>query len=269
MKFVRSTSFFILVCCFLWFAKLALVAHNEIFSLQNDSASYANQAVGPWVLGGYPPGYPMWLQLCEFFNVPQRIAIEALFLFSASALSFALRKCFGAIAGYVAVGLLSFAPATYFLFDLGVTEGYFTSLSLLALAISIFLFVAKKRGEIIALIIGLGVVLGDMAITRNEDPYLALWVFLLTLGLSFVWRDKAFSVRQWGFWRKPLMAGLITALTACLIVAAICLSFYAGQGVFARSRALIPGHMEFLANLAQIEHRRSTTTLRPNLAAQP
>ena len=77
-----AKSKFVLFCLLLAIAKLILVAQSEIVSIQDDSAVYASQSLGRWVLG-YPQGYPIWLILCRAFEFPQRIAIEILFLLAA------------------------------------------------------------------------------------------------------------------------------------------------------------------------------------------
>jgi hypothetical protein len=252
MKLLSHRSVFFLFCCFFLLAKLALVAHNEIISVADDSASYANQSVGPWVLD-MPPGYSMWLRFCQIFGIPQRIMIEGLYLFAVLLVAYAGRKCFGVFAGYAIVASLSFAPSSYFLFDLGLTDGFYTCLTLMALGLSMLLLAAKTTLRIVTLAVGLGGILGIMAITRNEDPLVAFWVLSLVIALAIVWRRESVYILDWDFWRKSLAVGLVASATAWAIVFSLCLSYYSAQGVFARGRALIPGHIRLLRNLARIE----------------
>ncbi len=247
-----SKRFFLPFCCLVALAKLVLISTDEIISTKGDAAVYASQIMGPWTLG-YMQGYPLWLRLCHLFEVPQRLAIEGLYLLSAVAMGFAVRKVFDARTGYLTVGLLALAPYTYFLFDLGLPDGFYLCLTLLALSVSTHLLVARTRGELLVLSLGLGALLGFMAITRNEDPLLALWVLLIVGAIAYKLHREPRAVFNWQFWRRPVISGLLTAAAACAVVFCLCFSFYVTDDVFARDAALIPGHFKLLKDLAQID----------------
>jgi hypothetical protein len=252
MKLIQSKAMFFLCWLTLALAKFALVAHNEIIAIQDDSAVYATQATGPWTLS-YPPGYPLWLRLCLHFNVPQRLAIEFFYLVAVLVVGYAIKRCFGTAAGFASVILLAISPSTYFLFDLGLTDAFFTCLSLLALALTIDIFISKTLLNTALLSIGLGAVFGLMAITRNEDPLLAFWVLLLVVARAILQPNTIAPIRQWRYWVDPILAGALATAAAGCVVFALCFSYYLTQGVFARGIALIPGHQLLLKNLAQIK----------------
>ena len=230
--------------------KLALVAPNEIVSIQDDSAVYAAQSIGRWTLG-YPQGYPIWLALCREFNLPQRIAIEVLYLIAALTVAWAVNRWFGVLGGYLTFGLLAFSSSTIFLFNLGLADGLFVCLTLFALGFTILVFLFRNTYFIASAVL-LGGTFGAMAITRNEDPLLLLWIALLVATCAIVWRPETAPWLGWKVWRTPLLVGLITSSVALLAVWSLCLSYYYSDGVFARGVALIPGHVKLLNNLAQI-----------------
>lgn len=252
MRLCKAGWLFPVLCCLLALAKLALVANNEIITAPYDSEIYARQSVELWKLG-IQPGYPIWLSLCSLFAVPQRLAIEGLYLVAALFVAVTGRRYFGFAAGLAIFALLALAPFTYFLFDNALSDGFFTCLTLLALGMTIRLFFAPTTLGITGWASGVGITLGVMAITRNEDPLLAIWVFLCVGISAFLWRPAGASIFKFDSWRKPLMAGSITAAAACLLVLAIFVTYYFSDGVAARSLVSLPGHTRLLGNLARIE----------------
>ena len=214
----------------------------------NDLKS-TRQSVELWKLG--TNRISTWLSLCSLFAVPQPWPLKGVPRCGTVCCRYG-RRYFGFVAG-LAIFALPLAPFTYFLFDNALSDGFFTCLTLLALGMTIRLFFAPTTLGISGWASGVGITLGVMAITRNEDPLLAIWLFLF-VGISvFMWLPAVASIFKFDSWRKTLMAGSIPAATAYLLVLAISVTYYFSDGVAARSLASLPGHTRLLGNLARIE----------------
>ncbi len=229
-----------------------LVSRNEIVARGDDSLSYAQQALAGWTLSVLPPGYASWLNLCAALAVPQRICIELLYLLSAFAVALVTRKCLGQIGGLAFFTLLAFAPFTFFLLDHGWSDGFFSCLTMLALAATASILIAESVGQIIWRAAALGIALGLMAITRNEDPLLAFWVLALVAACAAKWPRESGPIFVWRAWSNPLTAGFVCSAACCLVIGGVCFSFYLADGVFARDLALMTQHSRLLRNLAEI-----------------
>jgi hypothetical protein len=239
-------------CWLLTLANFVLVAKNEIITFNDDSGGYTRQALRFWTLD-HPPGYPLWLRLTRQTGIPQRLCIQGLYLFGAFLVASGVRRLFGSLAGYLTFALLAFAPLTYFLFDRAMSDGFFLCLTLIAIGLTIRLLLARTDGKVLGLAVCLGGILGTMAITRNEDPLIVLWILLLVCAGAMTWSADLSSFRRWSFWRKPLLTGVAAAVATYSIVFAICLSYYFADGLFARDLQQIPGNVKMLTLLAQID----------------
>lgn len=239
-------------CCCIAILKLLFVSQNEILAIEDDSAAYAGQSLAAWSLRA-PPGYPVWLHLCSFTGIPQRICIELLYLASSFFAAWVLKKCFGLATGFVTFVVLAWAPYTYFLFNHGWCDGFFTCLTLVGIGLSFLLLLSARRTEILGLAFALGLVFGVMGLTRNEDPLVALWIALIVMAMAWFWKGGDSAFTPWKFWRKPLETGLASVAGYCLVVYGVALSYYLTDGVFARGVAVMPQHIRLLRNLAKID----------------
>jgi hypothetical protein len=233
--------------------KLLLISHNEILAISDDSLAYARQAFAGWTLSILPPGYASWLKLCDALAVPQRICIELLYLLSAFVFALVTRKCLGQIGGLAFFTLMAFAPFTYFLLDHGWSDGFFACLSVLALGATAAILMAESAAQIVGRAFALGLVLGLMAITRNEDPLLAFWVLALVAACAVKWPRESGPMLVWSAWSRPLTAGLVCGAACWLVIGGISFSFYLADGVFTRDLSLMPQHSRLLRNLAEIK----------------
>ena len=240
------------ICLLLAIAKLILISSNEIICFQDDSATYARQAVGPWTLG-FPPGYPLWLKLCALSGFPQRICIEILYLLAAFVVARAAQRLLGLLSGALFFAFLAFAPFSFFLFDHGLSDVFYAVLSVLAFGLSMTILTAESNPNILAAAISLGVVLGVMSFTRNEDPLLIFWLALLMLASALAWNQNRDALLKLWAWRKPAATVAVSGVCCLLVVVALCFSFYLTEGVFARGLAVMPEHSKLLKNLASID----------------
>ncbi len=252
MRLVRSKWLFAVVWVLLALGKLLLVAQNEIISIADDSAGYVRQSLRSWSLD-FPPGYSTWLALSRPFGVPQRIEIEILYLFSAVCVALTVKKFSDTFAATITLALLAFTPYTFFLFNHALSDGFFICLTLLCLAVTLRLFTAVRKKSVIVWSIVLGLLLGVTASTRNEDPLIAFWIIAVVVTCAFLWREERIGIRQWLFWRRAVSAGLITAAITTSIVVCVEFSYCLVDGVYARNISLIPGHVELLKHLAEID----------------
>jgi hypothetical protein len=244
------------LCLLLAIAKLILVSSNEIICLQDDSATYARQAVGPWTLG-FPPGYPLWLKLCAFSGFPQRICIEILYLLAAFVGARAAQRMLGLLSGVLFFTFLAFAPFSFFLFDRGLSDGFYAVLSVLAFGLSMSILAGETIPHVLAAASSLGAVLGVMSFTRNEDPLLFFWLVLLLLASALAWNHNRTSLLKLWAWRKPAATVAVSGFCGVVAVVALCFSFYLADGVFARGLAVMPEHSKLLKNLASIDTGQS------------
>jgi len=235
-------------------AKLALVSGNEVVSEHSDALSYLMAAAGnPLTAIGTNPGYPLWLWLAQALGLAQRTAIELLFAAGCIVLSTALRSYGLGLAGYalvLSVGLLS--PASYFLFDRVLSDGFYLCLSFMALGFSLMLLRAGRASEGWYAALALGIALGMMALTRMEVPLLA--AALLSMALL----AAAHSI--WVYGSSPARALALAlaraggaGLVAAALVSGFALIHWWSAGVWTNSLAELPSHSRFLSRLAAIE----------------
>ncbi|MGI4779702.1 MAG: hypothetical protein ACRYGA_16570 [Janthinobacterium lividum] len=233
--------------------KIVLVAGNEIVAIPYDSESYVRQTAYHIYDLGAPPGYPFWLALSGSTGLPQRISIEALLILTSFVLSLWLRKMFGGACGGLAFLMFVMSPATYFMFDYALSDGFYACLSILAIAFSgILIFSKSLRTKLVAALF-LGATMGWMALTRNEDPLLFAWVGLILLLLSLhSFRTDART--SCGFiLRNVVLTGVAIAVPAVVMVESVNWIHLNKSGVFARTLAGLPGHTLLLRNLAEID----------------
>lgn len=234
--------------------KFFLIANQEIVTELHDALNYVTQADRLGVNFGLgSTGYTVWLAACKALSVPQRIAIELLWLASAAFLCLQIfpggRKRWALVAVFAAA---VFAPQTFHLFDRALTDGYFICLTALLLGLSIRVFRGDGLRRRLPALIGMGAVLGLMAITRNEGvlllAFLAAWALLL--GLYDAWG----GVRP----MRKILAGVAGALAvaglfASILPGAVVLFNGWRYGVRTLSFVEMPSHMRLLKALAQIE----------------
>ena len=240
------------VCLLLAIAKFILISQNEILCLLDDSATYARQAVEPWTLG-FPPGYPLWLKLCAFSGFPQRICIELLYLVAAFVVALAAQKLRGLLSGVLFFAFLAFSPFAFFLFDHGLSDGFYAVLTVLAFGLTMVVLIAEATPYVVVAALSLGAVLGVMSFTRNEDPVIILWLALLLLASAFAGNHEPGSLLKIWAWRKPALTVTLSAFSCAVVVFVLCFSFYLTDGVFARGVAVMPQHSKLLKNLASID----------------
>lgn len=248
---------FLGLLCIVFFLKILFVGFNEIVAIPYDSYQYVQLAARNMLaLGPVPPGYSLWLAAIKAVGVPQRIAIELFFLLSCLILSLALKRQFGRRCGVLVFAMVAMAPSTFFLFDLALSDGFYACLNLLALTSSFFLIF--ECGNVAKLIHGgfLGLLLGIMAIVRNEDPLLMLWAAVVVFGVWLVRRRR--SILQDNPLKLKTFALLVFFIIFFGVVPAQAVNFMhlSTSGVYARSIAAIPGHMKLLSKLATIETER-------------
>lgn len=252
MEIPKSRRFLYLLLIISFF-KLALVARNEIVAIPFDSEGYIRQAANHLYELGTPPGYPLWLALSGLSGVPQRISIEILLISSSIFLSCWLRRVFGELCALLAFSMIVLSPATYFLFDYALTDGFYGCLNILAVALSgILVFSAERRIQVVSGV-SLGVVLGWMALSRNEDPLLVAWVGMLLSLLAFRWFDSRSNKSARFPFSRVILVGIAIAGPAVGLVQGVNLIHWHKSGVFARTLPGLPGHMRMLRQLAEIE----------------
>jgi hypothetical protein len=230
--------------------KLLLISTNEIVAIPYDSIQYIRHAANSVLEIGPAPGYPLWLAISRISGVPQRISIELLFLFSCLVLSNTVLKIFGRIAAVAVFSAVFASPATFFIFDSALSDGFYASLGLIALAFSFeVIFFTSLRLLFIKCTV-LGVFFGVMAITRNEDPLLYMWGSLVVAALWFQRRGRL----RVGLTRWQVAAAAAVVLSAgAIVVQSLDTLHYFSSGVFARSVPTLPGHTRLLDNLTKIE----------------
>lgn len=244
--------------------KFFLIANQEIVTEPHDALNYVTQADRLGVNFGLgSTGYTVWLAACKAMSVPQRIAIELLWLGSAAFLCYQIcdgrRRPWAMLALFTAA---AFAPQTFHLFDRALTDGYYICLSALALGFCIRSLRGHGLSERLPAVVGMGGIFGLMAITRNEGvllmAFLACWAILL----GFI---------DWGRGVRP-MRKMIPGVAGALLIsgasAAILPGFmilYNGwrYGVPTLTFVEMPSHMRLLKTLARIETGESNRRFVP------
>lgn len=232
--------------------KLSLVSRNEIIAVADDSAGFVRHSLEGLGELGPPIGYSLWLWLIREAAVPQRLAIELLYCGACICLAMVLARTMGLLLSIAALAALILSPATFYLFDRALSDPLFLCLTLFSAALSIVVLnnATEVRENRHALAVALGVLLGVMAVTRNESPLTLGWILWLGV-LHFCAGKLAASTSA------AAKASIQLILTVGLAYAVVSLSprFYyqAAKGVWAESIATLPSHMRLLRGLASIE----------------
>jgi len=234
--------------------KFFLIANQEIVTEPHDALNYVTQADRLGVNFGLgATGYTVWLAVCKVLSVPQRIAIELLWLGSAAFLCYQIcdgrRRPWAMLALFAAA---AFAPQTFHLFDRALTDGYYICLSALALGFCIRSFRGHGLSDRLPAVVGMGAIFGLMAITRNEG--ILLMAFLACWGILLGLADRGRGVRP----MRKIVPGVAGALLIAGVSAAILpgtIIFYNGwrYGVPTLTFVEMPSHMRLLKTLARIE----------------
>ncbi|MGJ7485917.1 hypothetical protein ACSFA2_11700 [Variovorax sp. LT2P21] len=237
---------------FLWLfvlLKLALVAQNEILAFPNDSAVFVKFALTGISELGPPVGYPLWLLAVKLVGMPQRIAIELLYLYCC----FFLCKEAGSVLGkyclLALMFLLFFSPVSLHLFDNALSDALYVCLVLLCMGLSFRLI----QGVAIVgfpTYLFLGLVLGFMGVVRNESEIIFAWLGWLAMFL--VWRTRKLKFSR----PQSLAVGrsFLFCVGLVVLLGATPAAFHrAVQGVWVKTLPQLPSHMKLLGNLAAID----------------
>jgi hypothetical protein len=247
-KSVLYISFFLFVVLL----KLNVVSGNEIVALSNDSAVFVRHVLSGVGQLGAPSGYPVWLWFVDLFGVPQRIAIEVLYLSAAFFVSFVMAKDLNRFWSSILFLILALSPATYHLFDNALSDPLFLCLGFFALGVSIGLFKKIKSPDKKewAWSAALGCVLGLMSVTRNEDILLYGWVALFyLLSVLFLGRELL-NFRS----IKKTFTLFLVSLSLLVVVGESPSAFhFLSKGVWTKTLASMPSHMRMLKNLSKID----------------
>lgn len=263
---VPSTGF-VLIALMLCIGKLVLIGTNEIIALPNDSVNFSRQATEALTEIGAASGYPYWLALSRAIGIPQRVAIELLYLIAALAAALSVVRVTGTTVVLCLFGVLAFLPATYFLFDNALNDGFYACLSLIALALCAASLVdlATQRLTSSVRIVALSLVFGWMLITRNEDYLLIAWILLFAACRFFV-RKRAVAI-GWATMESILIAAILLS-GSFSVVWGVSTYHAITKGVFASTLATLPSHMTLLRNLAAIDTGASPILKVPITKAQ-
>ncbi|MCU4121263.1 hypothetical protein [Variovorax sp. N23] len=229
--------------------KLTLVAQNEVLAFPNDSAVFVKFALSGVSELGPPVGYPLWLLVVKLVGVPQRIAIELLYLFCCFYLCKEIGRVLGRRCSLALMFLLFFSPVSFHLFDNALSDALYVCLVLLCMGLSFRLIQGVSILGFPAYLF-LGVVLGFMGVVRNESEIIFAWLGWLAIFL--VWR-----VRKWQLSRSQSLAVarnfLCTVGVVALLGATPAAFHWAVQGVWVKTLPQLPSHMKLLSNLAAID----------------
>lgn len=243
---------FWLLCLCVILTKIFLVAGNEIIAVPNDSAVFVRHVLQGVGQLGAPSGYPLWLWVVKVFGVPQRIAIEILYLMSCLCLSLSIRRSGGSLLSLFLFFALALSPVTYHLFDNALSDPLYICLGFFALSISILLFqsFSSEGRRVWVFGVGLGGVLGLMGWVRNEGVLLFGWLlFLFALSAAFLWR--ACIVKEG--WRRFFFVATISVVSFFFVNGIPSAYHYFSKGVWTNTLASMPSHMRLLNNLAKID----------------
>lgn len=252
---LTRTSHVLIVAGSLVALKLLLVGSNEIVAVGHDPWTYVRLAANARPLAelGPQPGYSMWLWLCRWIGIPQRIAIELCLAACAFLFAMFIGRRLGGTPGSAGVfALLLFSPATFHLFDTTLSDGFYACLTVAVSGTVGWLLLDDRRKDDVSPYIVLGLLLGVMAITRRETP-ITLALLLALLG--------ALTVKSAAYERSSLIAGFKRAAPkiglSCAIAVAIPLAVlsihYARQRVWTLSAADLSSHLGLLDRLASID----------------
>lgn len=243
---------FLLSVIIIFVAKIWLIGANEIIAVPNDSVNYVRQAHLYLSEIGGPMGYSYWLAVTEYIGLPQRIAIEVLYLFGALLAATQLRYIAGKGMALLTFFLLAFLPATFFLFDNALSDGFYGCLTLIAITLSIGILTAPKFNRVgfWFRVFFLALIFGWMLITRNEDYFIVAWMIWLTLCRLVI------QIRHYTF--KSMLLEVMTIFGALIIgsfaiAEGVATFHWVTKDVYARTLPTLPSHMELLNNLASID----------------
>jgi hypothetical protein len=249
----KSDWLFWVLASFLILSKISLTSGNEIIAGAYDAEAYVLRAKNAvWAISAMPMGYPVWLDFSRHFGLPQRLALELLLVFSAVLLAALMRRSFGRVAALTFLVLVLVSPATYFLFDNALSDGFYACLTLLAVSLSFLSIFSLKKRAVLGSSFALGVIIGLMALTRSEDPLYFLWG-LGVLGARYFWTRRPMSGWTRLGWREQALIAVLIAGPACLLVGLGSAVHSWTSGVFARNIPSIPAHTRFLKNLSEID----------------
>ncbi len=241
--------FTVLMICF---TKLFLVGTNEIISIANDSVNYLRQSHEAIREIGSPQGYPFWLALSSSIGMPQRVAIELLYLFASVTVVLTLSRIAGRFFALILLVTLAFLPATFFLFDNALSDGFFTCMTLIAAALSIGVLLDQDASKFYfwKRLLFLAFVLGCMLITRNEDYLVVGWIFWL-IGCRSLLRRQNRPLKQ--VLREAALCATLLLLGTFFLGGVVSSYHFITKGIFARTISTLSSHMELLKNLASID----------------
>lgn len=245
-------TFFIFTILVICFCKLFLIGTNEIISVPNDSVNYVHLSHDFFGELGAPPGYPYWLALSTYIGCPQRVAIEVLYLFASVVGVNILVRVIGRFFALLLFGILAFLPATFFLFDNALCDGFFTCLTLIALALSISTILDSDYLKLFfwVRLLVLALIFGWMLITRNEDYLVTGWVLWLVVCRFFFQKQNR---QQKEGLREAILSLVLLLFGAFSVAGSVSIFHFVTEGVFARTIATLPSHMDLLLNLASVE----------------
>ncbi|MCE9551580.1 MAG: hypothetical protein K8R50_11400 [Betaproteobacteria bacterium] len=263
----HSHKFFLYSILAICFLKLVLVGTNEIISIPNDSVNYVRQSLDSLRELGAPPGYPYWLALSASLGLPQRVAIEILYLFASAVVAFSLVRVTGRFFALLLLGVLIFLPATFFLFDHALSDGFFVCLTLIALALSIAALLDSDSSKLLfwVRLLILAFVLGWMLITRNEDYLVVGWIIWFVVCRYFFQKPNR-QLKQ--MVREAALCSALLLLGAFSVAGSVSTFHFITKGVFARTIMTLPSHMELLLKLASIETKAPSINRVPITKAQ-
>jgi hypothetical protein len=233
--------------------KWLLISQNEIVSEQYDAHQYVMIAQHTETLSTPSIGYPLWLSVVWQTGLPQRLAIEAFWILSSALFGGALARLSKRPSIFpISLAVLLFAPATLFLFDRALTEGFFLCLTLLLATGALALLGARRTRTLTAACVGIGAVSGWMLITRNETLLVGAYLVLLVLGWLLL--QRTYVNRPWRELRLRLLivAGTISFVTALPGLIVSCHN-QLRYGIFTVNLAEMPSHMGLLKRLASID----------------
>jgi hypothetical protein len=198
----RKKIFLIYAFIVLAMVKFIIISGNEIVSEGSDSVEYLLLAKA-WFWGWNQlpirgPGYPIFVALLHFFNLPLRVTSEFLFILASSwfCYSLLLMRLPVVIISVVFITLL-YHPLTFLNLDMPMSEGLFVTLLLISLGALVRVILSDSfRSQLLnSIIFGLSCIL--MIHTRESDKniiYLVIAeVFLCTYFLEAL-RKRSFLV---------------------------------------------------------------------------
>ncbi|KQP17273.1 hypothetical protein ASF45_27590 [Pseudorhodoferax sp. Leaf265] len=181
------------------------------------------------------------------------MVIEIFFIATSLCLALTIFRNIGKLPAVVVYLMLLFSPATFFMFDYALSDGFFACLNILALACSFELVFSQSWRRSFVSASGVGLTLGLMAVTRSEDPLIYLWGVFIVLAVWLSNRRMALLPGAAAPWWTATKLGGIAFVCALVVVQVVNVGHFVSSGVWTRSLAGMPSHMEFLRNMAKID----------------